>query len=124
MEPTLFEATVEATADDARIRCIGDLNGRADAAMDEAYTAAAAAGAARITLDFTGCGYINSTGIALIVRLLTSARADGRSVRAVGLTEHYRQIFEITRLSDYMAITDDEPAGAPTVAATTGGASA
>ncbi len=124
MEPTLFEATVEATTDDARIRCIGDLNGRADAAMDEAYAAAAAAGAVRMTLDFTACGYINSTGIALIVRLLTSARADGRSVRAVGLTEHYRQIFEITRLSDYMAITDDEPAGAPTVAATTGGASA
>ena len=38
------------------------------------------------------------------------------SVRAVGLTEHYRQIFEITRLSDYMAITDDEPVGVPTVA--------
>ena len=124
MEPTLFEATVEATADDARIRCIGDLNGRADAAMDEAYATAAAAGATRITLDFTDCGYINSTGIALIVRLLTSARADGRTVRAVGLTDHYRQIFEITRLADYMAITDDETPGVPTVSATTGGASA
>lgn len=124
MEPTLFEAMVDATADDARIRCIGDLNGRADAAMDEAYAAAASAGAARITLDFADCGYINSTGIALIVRLLTSARADGRSVRAVGLTDHYRQIFEITRLSDFMAITDDEPVGMPTIAATAGGASA
>jgi hypothetical protein len=49
MEPTLFEATVTATADDARIHCIGDLNGRADAAMDEAYATAAAAGATRIT---------------------------------------------------------------------------
>jgi anti-anti-sigma factor len=124
MEPTLFEATVEATADDARIRCVGDLNGRADAAMDEAYATAAAAGSAQITLDFTDCGYINSTGIALIVRLLTSARADGRSVRAVGLTDHYRHLFEITRLSDYMAITDDEPVGMPSGAATAGGASA
>ncbi len=124
MEPTLFEATVEGTTDDARIRCIGDLNGRADTALDEAYSAAAATGATRITLDFADCGYINSTGIALIVRLLTAARADGRTVRAVGLTDHYRQIFEITRLSDYMAITDDAPIGEPTAAITAGGASA
>jgi anti-anti-sigma factor len=125
MEPTLFEATVEVTTDDARIRCIGDLNGRADAAMAEAYAAATGSGAPRITLDFGACGYINSTGIALIVRLLTAARADGRTVRAVGLTEHYRQIFDITRLSDYMAITDDAPAGVPAgAAATAGGASA
>jgi anti-anti-sigma factor len=68
--------------------------------------------------DFEHVGYINSTGIALIVRLLTSARADGRTVRAVGLTDHYRQIFEITRLSDYMEISDGVPIGA---AATTGG---
>ena len=118
MEPTLFEATVEATGDEARIRCLGDLNGRADAAMDEAYAAAAGSVAIQITLDFADCGYINSTGIALIVRLLTSARADGRTVRAVGLTDHYRQIFEITRLSDYMEILSDAPIGA---AATAGG---
>jgi anti-anti-sigma factor len=112
MEPILFEATVEVTGDDARIRCIGDLNGRADTAMDEAYAAAASASAARITLDFTDCGYINSTGIALIVRLLSMARGDGRSVRAAGLTAHYRQIFEITRLADYMEILDVAPTGA------------
>ena len=47
-----------------------------------------------------------------MVRLLTSARADGRTVRAVGLTPHYRQIFEITRLSDYMEILDVAPTGA------------
>ena len=112
MEPILFEATVETTADDARIRCIGDLNGRADTALDEAYAAAASASAARITLDFTDCGYINSTGIALVVRLLSAARADGRTVRAAGLTPHYRQIFEITRLADYMEILDAAPTGA------------
>jgi anti-anti-sigma factor len=120
-----FTATVGGTADAARIRCEGDLNGRAEAAMEAAYAGAATLGASEITLDFADCGYINSTGIALIVRLLTSARADDRTVRAVGLTEHYRQIFEITRLSDYMAITDDPPAGVPAgAAATAGGASA
>jgi anti-anti-sigma factor len=65
-------------------------------------------GARRVTLDFGGVGYINSTGIALIVRLLAEARRDGREVHAVGLSEHYREIFRITRLSDYVILEDEE----------------
>jgi len=109
MDPIEFSATVDGTALAARILCEGDLNVRADAAMEAAYADAAALGARQITLDFEHVGYINSTGIALIVRLLTSARADGRAVRAVGLTAHYRHLFEITRLSDYVEILDAAP---------------
>ena len=29
---------------------------------------------------------------------------------AEGLTDHYREIFRITRLSDYLTIADPEPA--------------
>ena len=57
-----------------------------------------------------GVGYINSTGIALVVRLLADARRDGRTVRAIGLTEHYREIFRITRLSDFMEIVEGDAA--------------
>ena len=112
MEPTEFTTAVEDASDETRIHCIGDLNGRADAAFESAYAQAAAFGHDRITLDFERCGYINSTGIALIVRLLASARADGRTVRAAGLSPHYKQIFEITRLADYMEILDAAPTGA------------
>ena len=59
---------------------------------------------ASIELDFTGVDYINSTGIALIVGVLARARAQSVGVRASGLTEHYRHIFEITRLSDFIEI--------------------
>ena len=63
-----------------------------------------------LTLDFGDVGYINSTGIALVVRLLADARRDGRGVRAVGLTPHYREIFRITRLSDFMDIVEGDAA--------------
>ena len=62
------------------------------------------AGAASLTLDFTAVPYINSTGIALIVGLLGRARGADVPVTARGLTDHYREIFEITRLSDFMTI--------------------
>lgn len=112
METADFNAVVDGTADGAVIHCEGDLNVRADAALEAAYIEAVSLGARQITLDFAQVGYINSTGIALIVRMLTTARADGRTVQVSGLTDHYRQIFEITRLSDYMAILDDAQVGA------------
>ena len=59
-------------------------------------------------LDFAAVDYINSTGIALIVGLLAEARKTGQEVQARGLAEHYREIFRITRLSDFMTILDDE----------------
>jgi anti-anti-sigma factor len=61
----------------------------------------------RLILDFEQVDYINSTGIALIVALLARARAADLSVVAYGLTDHYRQIFQITRLSDFMGIYPD-----------------
>lgn len=73
-------------------------------ALDAAYAAASLDCPASIELDFTGVDYINSTGIALIVGVLARARAHSVGVRASGLTEHYRHIFEITRLSDFIEI--------------------
>ena len=67
---------------------------------------AAAADAQRGVLDFSRTSYINSTGIALIVQLLANARARGIALTARGLSEHYRTIFEITRLADFMRIAD------------------
>ena len=52
--------------------------------------------------------YINSTGIALIVSLLGRARASQRRLSAYGLSDHYVEIFNITRLSDFMGIYPDE----------------
>lgn len=89
----------------------GDLDGDADERLKAAY-AEAGQGASALVLQFDGLAYMNSTGIALVVELLARARADGVAVRAAGLSDHYRQIFEITRLADFMEI---EPAGTPAV---------
>jgi anti-anti-sigma factor len=103
-----FSARVEPVPDAVRIRLGGDIDVAADADLADAYAQALSLGARRVTLDFGGVGYINSTGIALIVRLLAEARRDGREVHAVGLSEHYREIFRITRLSDYVVLEDEE----------------
>jgi anti-anti-sigma regulatory factor len=39
--------------------------------------------------------------------VLAEARKQGRELQARGLAEHYREIFRITRLSDFMTILDE-----------------
>jgi anti-anti-sigma factor len=91
-----------------------ELRGRIDAgAESRAGAEAFALGRPRLMLDFAGADYINSTGIALIVGLLARARAERREVSARGLTAHYREIFEITRLSDFMTIVPDDRLATP-----------
>ncbi len=97
---------VATTPGEARLEMRGDVDIAADEALAAAYAQAAGTGATRVILDFGDVDYINSTGIALIVRLLAEARRDHRDVIALGLSDHYREIFRITRLSDYLTIAD------------------
>lgn len=90
------------------IDLVGTIDGQAEPALDAAYTACDEQRAVGVALDFDDVDFINSTGIALIVSLLARARRDGRRVSAWGLTDHYREIFEITRLSDFVEIYADE----------------
>jgi anti-anti-sigma factor len=115
MEPEMTDQRLRvdvqaSTPDEATLRLQGDVDIAADETLAAAYREVADAGARTVHLDFARVDYINSTGIALIVRLLAEARRDHRSVIATGLSDHYREIFRITRLSDYLTIADPEPA--------------
>ena len=87
---------------------MGEINGFAEEALNTAYAEADAKGTKTILLNFEGVDYINSTGIALIVGLLAKARISKRRLVAYGLSDHYVEIFEITRLSDFMSVFPDE----------------
>jgi anti-anti-sigma factor len=110
MDDRRFGVQVVGVPNEAQVRMRGDLDSRADETLRAAYSEVAGLGLPRLTLDFNDVGYINSTGIALVVRMLAEARRDGRGVRAIGLTPHYQTIFRITRLSDYMDIVEGDAA--------------
>ena len=99
-----FTAETKLEEQTAVILMHGEINQDADAALTAVYAAAAQMQPTTITLDFSGVDYINSTGIALIVGLLAKARAAHIPLTAVGLSPHYREIFTITRLSDFIQI--------------------
>ena len=110
MAEAQLEANVRLQAGMAIIDLRGDIDGFAEAALVAAYLETSELQPSALALNFSQVDYINSTGIALIVRLLAEARRDHREVRARGLSEHYREIFRITRLSDFMEIVEGDAA--------------
>lgn len=99
-----FTVTVRRENGNAVLDMTGDINGFAETALNAAYTQAEGEQPESVVLNFAKVDYINSTGIALIVGLLAKARVAKRSLVAANLTEHYREIFTITRLSDFITI--------------------
>ena len=87
---------------------MGEINGFAEEALNAAYAEAESNDPEAILLNFEGVDYINSTGIALIVSLLARARGSKRRLLACNLSEHYVEIFDITRLSDFISVLPDE----------------
>lgn len=86
----------------------GEINGLCEEVLQKAYSEVSTLGAKSIVLNFSDVIYINSTGIALIVGLLAQARKSHIPVITYGLSDHYLEIFRVTRLADFMAIVPDE----------------
>ena len=110
MPGELAEADVRSNGSAVVIALRGDINAAADAVLKKAWEDAAAQSPKTVVLNFENVEYINSTGIALIVSILAEARKGQIEVRACGLSDHYKHIFEVTRLADFMPMFDDETA--------------
>jgi anti-sigma B factor antagonist len=86
----------------------GEINAVSEAALRGAYDEANRRNPSAIVLNLHSVDYINSAGLALIIDLLAQARRAGRRLLACGLSDHYVEIFKITRLVDFMSVHPDE----------------
>ena len=86
----------------------GEVTGFAEEVLMDAYTRASMHGARNIALNFTDLDYMNSSGIGLLVTLLVRVQRQKQKLLAFGLSEHYKQIFELTRLNEAIGIYETE----------------
>jgi len=108
MATKVLEANVRQVGPVAIIDLRGEIDVFGEETLNAAYRQAETQNPKAVLLNFTGVDYINSTGIALIVGLLAQARKAGRHLLTSGLSSHYVEIFQITRLADFMNIYPDE----------------
>lgn len=103
-----LEATVRHQPSVSVVDLHGEITIQAESILNDAYAEAEARGLDIILLNFSDVNYINSTGIALIVSLIARARKHHRRLLACGMSDHYREIFQVTRLADFLNVFPDE----------------
>jgi anti-sigma B factor antagonist len=86
----------------------GDITAESEEALMDAYNQASQTTTKAVVLNFTGLEYMNSGGIGLLVTLLVRANRQKQKLLAFGLTEHYKQIFELTRIDEAIGIYGSE----------------
>jgi anti-sigma B factor antagonist len=86
----------------------GELTAFAEGVLMQAYNQASDGRVRAIVLNFEGLEYMNSSGIGLLVTLLIRVNREKQRLLTYGLTDHYRNIFQITRLDDAIGIYESE----------------
>jgi anti-anti-sigma factor len=86
----------------------GEVTAACEPTLMAAYEEAERGGAQRLVLNFGGLEYMNSGGIGMLVTLLVRANRQHQQLAAYGLSDHYREIFELTRLDEAIIIYGDE----------------
>jgi anti-sigma B factor antagonist len=86
----------------------GEVSAFAEDTLMEAYAEASTPTTRTIILNFNGLEYMNSSGIGLLVTLLIRINRQKQRMLAFGLSEHYKHIFELTRLNEAIGIYDSE----------------
>lgn len=100
----------------AVIDIAGELNGYSEETLMNAYSDAINGRVQSIILNFTDLDYMNSSGIGLLVTLLIRVQRQKQRLLAYGLSDHYQQIFELTRLNEAISIFENEAAAVTAVA--------
>lgn len=60
----------------------------------------------KFLVDFTKTGYIDSSGLGVLVSLSKKIRDQGGDLRLAGLNEDLKTLFELTKLDTLFAISD------------------
>jgi anti-sigma B factor antagonist len=64
------------------------------------------AGDRKFLVDFSRTGYIDSSGLGVLVSLSKKIRDQGGDLRLAGLNEDLKTLFELTKLDTLFAISD------------------
>jgi anti-sigma B factor antagonist len=109
MSETKLNASVRKASPYANVIDIeGEISSFSEKALTEAYNTATSGNVRTVIFNFSGLSYMNSVGIGMLVTLLFRARRDGKNIVGYGLSDHYRRIFDLTRIDQVIPIYSSE----------------
>lgn len=110
MNAPIMEVEVRKTGKIGVMDLSGEITAAAEGRLMEAFAAATDDHTPHVLMNFHNLNFINSSGIGLLVTLLIRARRQQVRLLVCNLSDHYRQIFELTRLNEAISIfaTEEE----------------
>ena len=89
------------------VEAAGEIDLHRSAAFQEALLEPLNHKPQRMIVDMTDVSYMDSSGVASLVKLLSRVRRDKVDLKLAGLTPRVRNVFEITRLDTVFDLRSD-----------------
>jgi anti-sigma B factor antagonist len=89
------------------ITASGELDAAKSPELEKVFASVPADASNRIVLDLKDTGFIDSSGLATLVRAFKRARSSGGNLVLAGLQPPVRKVFELTRLDKAFDIYGD-----------------
>ncbi len=86
----------------------GEVTSFADETINSLVNNAVQENVQKIVFNFTDVSYINSSGIAILIGIVTSPANKHLTFRVYGLTPHFRKIFRMIGLTQYVKVLNSE----------------
>ncbi|MDW8367893.1 MAG: STAS domain-containing protein [Abditibacteriales bacterium] len=96
---------------------IGSVTKFAEKTLMKVYRAASDAGAHRILLNLSKVDHINSSGIAILISLVSETQKRSQQLGIICPNEHFRRVFQIVGLHQYAPLHASEEEGLAAMAA-------
>lgn len=86
----------------------GEVTSFADEVLNLLINGIMAEGFRKIVFNFTDVSYINSSGIAVLIGIVTSLANKGMLFEVYGVTPHFKKIFRMIGLTQYVTVSNTE----------------
>lgn len=86
----------------------GEVTSFADETINSLVNTTIEEGFQKIVFNFTNVSYINSSGIAVLIGIVTSLANKGIASQVYGLTPHFKKIFRMIGLTQYVNVLSSE----------------
>ncbi len=86
----------------------GEVTSFSDEAINSLVDEAVQKNVQKIVFNFTDVSYINSSGIAILIGIVTSPANKELTFRVYGLTPHFKKIFRMIGLTQYVKVLGSE----------------
>lgn len=90
------------------VEVVGDIDLNRSHDFQQALLELLEEGPANLIVHLAGVPYMDSSGVASLVKLLSRVKKAGASLHLVGLNDRVRSVFEITRLDTVFDIHNSE----------------